>query len=124
MGGIVTKEQSISHAQYLNLVYSHLGTLYDLIPHAPRSSNDPSKPALGSHVDGIVVFIKSQSATQFYIGTNTKSPPSPTQTSEVYTVQFVSSRQSVGKNKNKGKSKKYSNKQESENTQVPNVGGK
>ena len=33
MGGAVTEEQAISHAQYLDLVYSQSGTLYDLIPH-------------------------------------------------------------------------------------------
>ena len=32
MGGVVTEEQDISYAQYLDLVYSESGTLYDLIP--------------------------------------------------------------------------------------------
>ena len=31
MGGAVTEEQAISRAQYLDLVYSQSGTLYDLI---------------------------------------------------------------------------------------------
>jgi hypothetical protein len=31
MGGIVTEEQAITRAQYLDLVYSQSGTLYDLI---------------------------------------------------------------------------------------------
>ena len=35
MGGVVTEEQAISHAQYLDIVYSQYDTLYDLIPHAP-----------------------------------------------------------------------------------------
>jgi len=35
MGGIVTEEQAISRAQYLDLVYSQFGTLYDLIHHSP-----------------------------------------------------------------------------------------
>ena len=35
MGGTVTEEQAISHAQYLDFFYSQSGTLYDLIPHAP-----------------------------------------------------------------------------------------
>jgi hypothetical protein len=46
MGGVVTKEQVISHAQYLDLVYSQSDTLYDLIPHAPHIVNNPSRPAL------------------------------------------------------------------------------
>lgn len=35
MGGAITEEQAIAHAQYLDLVYSQYGTLYDLIPNAP-----------------------------------------------------------------------------------------
>jgi hypothetical protein len=36
MGGVVTEEKAINHAQYLDLVYSQSDTLYDLIPHAPH----------------------------------------------------------------------------------------
>lgn len=32
MGVVVTKEKAISRAQYLDLVYLQMGTLYDLIP--------------------------------------------------------------------------------------------
>ena len=35
MGGAVTEEKAISCMQYLDLVYSQSGTLYDLIPQAP-----------------------------------------------------------------------------------------
>ena len=41
MGGAVTEEHAISRAQYLDLVYSQSGTLYDLIPHSPRPITDP-----------------------------------------------------------------------------------
>ena len=44
MGSVVTEEQAISCTQYLDLVYSQYGTLYDLIPQAPRPSIDPTKP--------------------------------------------------------------------------------
>ena len=54
MGGVVTEEKAISHAQYLDLVYSQLGTLYDLIPHAPRPTTDPSRPATEPPTDGIL----------------------------------------------------------------------
>ena len=37
-GGIVTEEQVISQAQYLDLVYTQSGTLYDKIPDLPRPS--------------------------------------------------------------------------------------
>jgi hypothetical protein len=40
MGGGTIEEQVISHTQYLDLVYSQSGILYDLIFHAPRPSND------------------------------------------------------------------------------------
>jgi hypothetical protein len=38
MGGVVIEEQAISRSQYLDLVYSQTGTLYNLLPDAPRSS--------------------------------------------------------------------------------------
>jgi hypothetical protein len=45
MGGVITEEEAISHAQYLDLVYSQSGTLYELILNAPHTSTDPSKPS-------------------------------------------------------------------------------
>jgi hypothetical protein len=46
----------ISHAQYLDLIYSQMGTLYDLIPDAPRPSTNPTPtPPVASHVvDGVI----------------------------------------------------------------------
>jgi hypothetical protein len=45
MGGVVTEEESIACAQYLDLVYSQSGTLYELIPnlpaHQPIHQNHP-----------------------------------------------------------------------------------
>jgi hypothetical protein len=41
MGGFITEEESIAHAQYLDLVYSQYDTFYELIPKAPRPSTDP-----------------------------------------------------------------------------------
>ena len=54
MSGAITEEQAISQAQYLDLVYSQSGTLYDLIPQAPRPITDPAKPPTEAPVDGIV----------------------------------------------------------------------
>jgi hypothetical protein len=45
MGNVVTEENSILYAQYLDLVYSQFGTLYDLIPNAPCLLNDPTRLA-------------------------------------------------------------------------------
>jgi hypothetical protein len=56
MGGVVTEEQAISHAQYLDLVYSQTGTLYDLLPDAPRPSTTATSttPTTSHAVDGVI----------------------------------------------------------------------
>ena len=54
MGAAITEERAISHAQYLDLVYSQSETLYDLISQAPRPSTDPFKPPVETPVDGVV----------------------------------------------------------------------
>ena len=40
MSGVVIKEQAINHAQHLYLIYSQVRMLYNIIPHASRSSNE------------------------------------------------------------------------------------
>ena len=120
MGGAITEEQAISRAQYLDLVYSQLGTLYDIVPNAPRPTNDPSRQhALESHADGTIGSMKSQSQPYASGKKNAPAPsppasatdgnakqnPTPEKTSEVNAVQ--SSQQSRGKKKaNKNKNKK------------------
>jgi hypothetical protein len=108
MGGVVTEEEAIAHAQYLDLVYSQSGTLYELIPNAPRTSTDPSKPSSTAHSDGVIGSIKTQSGSQSTDTTNhsitapaTGSTPlssnsTPTQVSEVNAVQSASPQQSRG----------------------------
>ena len=64
MGGAITEEQAISQDQYLDLVYSQSGTLYDLILQAPRPSTDLAKPLAEVHVDGIVGSIQSSSTVK------------------------------------------------------------
>jgi hypothetical protein len=56
MGGVVTKEQAINCAQYLDLVYSQMGTLYDLLPDAPRPSTSTTSttPAASHAADGVI----------------------------------------------------------------------
>jgi hypothetical protein len=76
-----------------------------MIPHAPLPSNDPSRPAQ-----------KPMSMAWWVSCSNTKTAPSPTQTSEVNVVHSTSSQQPGGKKKNKGKSKNSSNQQESTKT--------
>ena len=64
MGGAITKEQEISHAQYLDLVYSQSGTLYDLISQVPHPNTDPINPPVETLVDGVVGSIQSLSAAK------------------------------------------------------------
>lgn len=106
----------------MDLVYSKFGTLYDLIPNAPYPSNDPSIPALNSHVNGMVGSFKTWSATQLtrkqghpslaayspQVVASTKSTPSPAQSSKVNVAQSTSSQQLGDKKMNKGKSNKSS----------------
>ena len=40
MFGEVTEEKFIHHAQQLDLIDSQASTLYNIIPHAPQSSNE------------------------------------------------------------------------------------
>jgi hypothetical protein len=115
MGGVVIEEQAITWAQYLYLVYSQSGTLYDLLPNAARANTDPSKPSSSSHADGVISFVKTQSTSQSL----TLSSTSPqTQISEVNVVQSAPSQQSGGKKKTKNKSKN-NNEQPKNQAQTP-----
>ena len=57
-GGVVTEEQVITRAQYLDLVYTQSDTLYDKIPDASRpefSIPPPPKSNNDSHAgDGVI----------------------------------------------------------------------
>ena len=59
MGACVTEEQAITRAQYLDLIYSQSGTLYDILPDAPRfgTSKAPPTPA----VDGVIGSVSQNS---------------------------------------------------------------
>jgi hypothetical protein len=75
MGGVVTEEQEINSAQYLHLVYSQIGTLYDLIPDAPRASMNPTpNPPVASHVvDGVIGTFHYETQSTQVGHTNPKS---------------------------------------------------
>lgn len=55
MGGIISREKVIVHAQYLDLVSSQYATLYYLIPCSPQLLNNPTPfLSIESHVvDGV-----------------------------------------------------------------------
>jgi hypothetical protein len=122
MGGVVTEEQAISHAQYLDLVYSQMGTLYDLLPDAPRPSTTTTSttPTTSHAVDGVIGTFHAQPQSVQASHTNPKShasnvqtAPTPTpptgKTSEVNVVQ------STPTGKNKSKKGKGRNKEDKNN---------
>jgi hypothetical protein len=109
MGGVVTEEKSIAWAQYLELVYSQSGTLYDLLMNVARDNTNPSKTSSSSHADHVISSVKSKSTTP-----SSTSPQN--QISEVNAVQSSPSQQSKGKKKTKNKSK---NNNEQHKNQTP-----
>ena len=110
MGGVVTEEQAISWAQYLDLVYSQSGTLYDLIPQAAHPSTDPAKPSAEVPVDGIVGSIQSPSTVKPSKQIQPATPSTPKVSIEVNSIQ--STQTSGNKNKGKNQNKKPGNQQE------------
>ena len=104
MGGVVIEEKAISHAQYIDLVYSQFGTLYDLIPQAPHPSIDPAKPPIETLVDWIVGSIQPSSVAKpaKQPSAYSTNPSTPKVSVEVNSIQ---STQTLGNNKNKGKGK-------------------
>jgi hypothetical protein len=81
MGGVVTEEQVISHAQYLDLVYSQICTLYDFLPDAPRpSTTTTSTTPVASHAtDGVIGTFHAQPQSAQASPTNPKSTSSNVQ---------------------------------------------
>ena len=64
MSGVVTEEDIIRRAQHLDLIYSQSRTLYDIIPQAPRPSNDKPRTAPGPHVDSMIGYVSTTSISQ------------------------------------------------------------
>ena len=55
-GGVVTEEQVFSCAQYLDLIYTQSGTLYDKVPHSPSSEfSVPPPPKLNNDSHAVMV---------------------------------------------------------------------
>jgi len=118
MGGAVTKEQAITRAQYLDLVYSQLGTLYDPIPHAPHPTTDPSRPTAQPSIDGLVGSVTNEPNSKSnrqpghhtyaknLTGSNVDTP------AIIVEVNWVQSSSPPGKKKNKGKPKRNPRQQE------------
>ena len=112
MGDVVTKERDISQAQYLDLVYSQSGTLYDLIPNDSRPNTDPSKPHIETHVDSVAGSIQPPSTTnpaKRMSANSTTTSSALTISAKVNVIQ--SSQTPNNKKKGKGKNKNPGNQQ-------------
>ena len=114
MGACVTEEQAIARTQYLDLVYSQSGTLYDYLPDAPRPGKSKAPPT--PSVDGIIGFVnpssKKTSANPGKQNSNasnrntSQATSNSSNTSEVNAVQSTKTdKASKGKKKGKGKNK-------------------
>jgi hypothetical protein len=131
MGSVVTEEKAISRAQYLDLVYSQTGTLYDLLPDLPRPGTSTTSTApTASHVaDGVIGSTHSHShsvstttpkSNSSNVQSALSSAPPTGKTSEVNVVQSMS----AGKNKSRkgrGKNKEGKNNNPNEQTKSPPV---
>ena len=131
MGGCVTKEEVISRSQYLKLVYSQSGTLYELLPDVPHPSTNPSssQSPVTPPVDGVIgtmadIDSNAPKTSSKYKSTTAIVPPTPShnhknpgKNSEVNAVQSTATnKSSKGKKKDKGKYKSKNPKQDSKNS--------
>jgi hypothetical protein len=132
MGGVVTEEQAISRAQYLDLVYSQTGTLYDLLPDLPRpgTSSTSTAPVASHAADGVIgttqAHSHSVSTTNPKSNTsNVQNAPSPAppagKTSEVNAVQTTPTGKNTKNRKGRGKTKEGKNANQNEQTKTPPV---
>jgi hypothetical protein len=64
MSGAVTEEDVIRRAQHLDLIYSQSDTLYDIIPNAPRPSNNIPRTTPGPHADSVIGSVSTTSVSQ------------------------------------------------------------
>lgn len=130
MGGCVTEEQAIARAQYLDLVYSQFGTLYELLPGAQRPLTGPtsSKPIDSPPIEGIIVFVAQRSSSTLDTSSKPKytmtaanskivdTPKNPSKALELNVVQSATVEKSLKDNKKgKVKTKQDTPKQDSQN---------
>lgn len=122
-GGFMAKEKFISRAQYLDLVYTQLGTLYDKISNTLRPSKKISPPpGKESHAfDGIIGSSSSHSMSKPFgisLISPKKNSPSHTHVASASKIKSISSdkgksqQKPRSKKKGKGKKNKYSSLQD------------
>ena len=116
MGGVITEEQVIARAQYLDLIYTQSDTLYDKIPNAPRlefSVPPPPKSNKDSHAgDGVIgttsmklTKATSKKARKIY-DQNANEELLASEINAVSTNKGKPLKQPGGKKKKKGRKKK------------------
>jgi hypothetical protein len=131
MGGFFMEERAISCSQYLDLVYSQTGTLYDLLPDAPRRSTSANSttPAVSHATDSVIGTFHAQPHSALRNNPkpassnvqNASSPTPPTvKTSEVNAVQSTPADKNKSR-KGKGKTKEDKNTSQAEKTKTPPV---
>jgi hypothetical protein len=136
MGGVVIEEHTISCAQYLDLIYSQMGILYDLLSDTPRPSTSATSttPATSNEVDDVIGTFHAQPHSvqasrnnPRSFSSNVQNAPSPIPpTGKTCEVNYVQSTL-TGKNnskKGKGKNKEDKNNPQSEKTKTQPVDDK
>lgn len=102
-GGVIIEDQVISHAQYLDLIYTQSSMLYEKIPNAPQSNFTVPPQLKDSHAgDGLIGTERTHHTTA--------SDPAPS--SEINSMSFdkgKSDKQPGSKKKGKSKKKKTYN---------------
>jgi len=93
MGACVTEEQAIAHAQYLDLVYSQSGTLYDYFPDAPRPGTSKALPT--PSIEGIIGSVNLPSKKTFANPGNKKSNAPNENTSKAVSNSGITSKVNV-----------------------------
>lgn len=114
--GVITKEQVISQAQYLDLVYTQSGTLHEKIPDLPKQNQITVAPLGSNATDGMIGTVNAKSKKK---SSKNYSPiitlpysltwDSSTQIyADIHVVESSTTKSKSG-GKNKGKKKNKSN---------------
>ena len=124
--GVVTEEQVIAQAQYLDLVYTQSGTLHEKIPDLPKQGQIAAAPS-GSHAaDGMIDIVNSKRKKKYSKNSSPiialldspKGESSPEVFADIHVVETSTTKsksggKKKGKNKNKKNSKEKNDKNES-----------
>jgi hypothetical protein len=126
MGRVVIEEQAISRVQYLDLIYSQTGTLYNILPDTPRLSTTSTSiaPTTSHAIDGVIGTFHAQPQSSQASHTTPKSHSSNVQTSPIPTpptskTSEVNVVQSTYTSKNKSKKGRSRNKEDKNNNPQP-----